>query len=129
MIKLTVNNEGQNKDLFLWLTIRENGKDKLNISVTINETEELAFKNMHKVTERKWHYILGIKDEYIFDGSRKYETKIEEGKPVSLEIPNYMRDKVLEVVNGLGYRKLGHELFLPILGENKSIIKSEILLN
>lgn len=105
MIKVTVNHEGKEKDLFLWLTARENGKDKLVINVTINESEVLASERMHTHTERKWHHIIGVQDEYIIDS-----------------------ESVNDIIIGKWFRKLYHELFKTILDKNKAIINSTIIL-
>jgi len=117
MIKATIKKDGVDKDLFLWLQARESGKDKLVVTVSVNESEALCKSRMEIITEKYWAKEAGITSEYVFDGSVK-EAIVN---PLTKVIDNLF-------VGSGNFRTLYHNLVLDKINSIKSIIKAEVIL-
>jgi len=113
----TVKKDGVNKDLYLWLQAKESGKDKLVVSITVNETEAMCKAGMEFISEKYWAKQAGLPTEYRFDGS------VKEG------VENPLTEKIQNLYVGSGnFRILYHDLVLEEIKKIDSIIESEIIL-
>ncbi len=139
MIKATIIDNCVNKALYIWINASEKGKDKILIQISVNETVELAKKSEGKKSIHFWREKIGAKNEYLFDGSRKFKAEKVEKKTIvnkkeiitfeeiTTEAENPIREKVLSSFSG-DFRLSCHELLVEKLKENAQIIKLEIVL-
>jgi len=118
MIKVTTQ---ENKELYLWLNVKEVGKNKIAVNIAISEDLETCKKNMEMVTEHYWHKKVNIPTEIRFDGIPELN---EEGENI-----NPLTSVVMDILKGSTPFRTGyHNLVLDVLNSNNLIASSVILL-